>query len=197
MRMGGDKQKLDRLFTLYHSVLPVIGEISGQGQTLKEIFLKIVTVSVASYFEAEAKQTIRVLSESLAGKQGRLLVNFIEKGILERGYHNLFVWDNKKGSLNANRFYAFFNDESSQFAIYMKGKEKEDKSFAEAARCFVELGKARNDLVHNDLASLSFSLSMEEVEAKYHTAQKFLPDFLQYALEFAHKNAGEESPPAP
>ena len=187
--MGGDKEKLDHLFALYHSVLAAVGELSPQGQDLKVIFLKIITVSVASYFEAEAKETIRILGERLVGERGRLLVNFIEKGVLKRGYHTLFAWDAR----NANQFYAFFDDESKQFAKHMR----ENADLAKAARCFVELGKARNDLVHNDLASIPFDLSMEEVEEKYQAAQEFLPKFLECALEFARDRDGGDSPSAP
>lgn len=197
VKMGGDKKSLDDLFALYHGVLATVEEVSAQGQALKAIFLKIVTVSVASYFEAEAKETIRALSENLVGERGKILVNFIEKGILKRGYHNLFAWD--EPTPNANKFYSFFNDESKKFVKYMKEREKDDKGLSEAARCFVELGKARNDLVHNDLASLPFNLSMEEVEEKYCKAQQFLPKFLHYAMKYAEGESavGEAPPPAP
>lgn len=187
--MSGNKEKLDGLFTLYHSVLDAVGEITAQGQDLKDIFRKAIAVSVASYFEVETKSVVLSLAKDLIGRQGKILTNLIENRILDRGYHTLFAWKDPKP--NAKMFYSFFSSKSVKFTDFMRGKEKEDGEFAAAAACFVELGQARNILVHNDLAAVPFDLSIEEIEEKYKKAQKFLPKFRIYALEFAKQHSGE------
>ena len=178
-----------------HDALAKAGEATPLGQQLKDTLSKMIAVSVASHFEAEAKATITGLVKELAGTKGQILLNLIQNKILDRGYHGLFDWNAK----NVNHFYSAFNAETSLptsnsglsgFKKFMQDKESKDDAFKQSALCFLRLGKARNDLVHGDLASARSSSSLEEIKQDYEKAKAFLPKFRAYSLEFSKRADG-------
>ena len=190
--MMSNEQKISDIIVLHKGVISVLIEHGNAEDVFlaNDIFRKFLTVSAASCLEEEAKKTIRELVREISGGTGGLLRNFVDRGVLKRSYHTLFDWERD----NANHFYAFFG---SAFRKFMLEKEGENEDFANAAKCFVHLGRERNKLVHNNLAAADFEWTEDDVEKRFRQAETFLPKFLRYALEFAREQTGEESPPAP
>ncbi|MGI9250178.1 MAG: HEPN domain-containing protein [Pseudohongiellaceae bacterium] len=191
---GDSKEKLERLFQMYHEVLKETDEILPVGLLLQETLLKTIVISVASHLERMTIITIRNLVGTLVGHQGQIIENFVYNKMLDRNFHSLFQWDKRQ----ANKFYSYFsgsNKDEANFTEFMKGKVRKDSDFNEAVESFLELGEQRNNLVHNDLASAQLdNITIEDIERKYQAAQGFLPKFYNYALEFIQSDVNKETP---
>ena len=191
---GGER--LSAIIALHRAVVDALKE-RGNAEEIdlaNDIFRKFLTISAASHLEEETKKTVRKVVREISGQQGEILLNLIEQGILDRGYHTRFEWKRDSG---ANKFYSFFGKE---FRGFMGEREREDEgfeNFAEAARCFIALGRERNNLVHNDLAAAEFQWTELDVEIRFQRAKNFLPGFRRYLLDFAQRKETGGSPPAP
>ena len=179
--MAGN-EKLFAILALQQSVAGALEDDADLANGRSDIFRKFLAVSAASRLEQDTKKTLRELMRDISGQQREMLVNFIEQKVLKRGCHALF----NRNDNNANSFYASCGDDFSQF---MRQKAAADEGFGDAVCAFVNLGHDRNQLVHNDLASSEFNLSVNDVEGRFRRAAIFLPQFRQYALEFARRQA--------
>jgi len=151
-------------FKELQSYLQEHGELSFLATT--QVFsIKSIILSIASHFET---QIVDIIHEALGSNEDILLHSFIEKKALERQYHQLFSWSDRK----LNHFFAFFGSDFKDYAIKAT---RDDTAFLEAASSFLELGDMRNRLVHINYISFSIDWTIEEIEAKWNRS-KTLPD---------------------
>jgi hypothetical protein len=110
---------------------------------------------------------------------------------VSRLYHTYFQWDKK----NANSFFGLFGE---PFLAACKERVRSDSELEGAIRAFLELGNARNEMVHENFALFSMNKTAEEVFALYSRARAFV-DFLENSLHKASPKAtdGEGSGAAP
>jgi len=138
------------------------GEVSFATE-YKGQFGKVVLLACASYFETKLSS---VVLNALNPSDCLLTDSFISKKALKRQYHTLFGWEMK----NANSFFGLFG---KPFQDYMKEKVKGDSSLDSAIKDFLELGKLRNQLVHDNYATFILQLTVEDIKKKFESAQVF------------------------
>ena len=86
---------------------------------------------------------------------------------MSRQYHTWFQWD---GS-NANSFFGLFG---SDFRDFMKERIREDEELDGSVRAFLELGRERNRLVHQDFGTFPLEKTTAEIHALYTRAMRFV-----------------------
>lgn len=126
---------------------------------------KVMIVAAASNFEVTITNHIEEFFVSTSSHP--TAAQFVKNKALFRSYHQLFDW---KGA-NATMFAKFFG---AQCAALLKEQIVANDWLEQSIRDFVELGRARNELVHGDYASYSPSLTVVEVQVKYKSATKFV-----------------------
>jgi hypothetical protein len=172
------------LFSSYqenYNLLININEISFSTD-YKSQFAKVYLLACASYFE---QKLTSVVLESLSTKDCVLTHSFISKKALARQYHTLFDW---KGN-NANSFFGLFGD---NFRDYVKKEIINNEDLAISIKNFLELGQLRNKLAHDNYAMFVLSLTAEDINEKFNSAQLFIskipPLMNQYREEIKSNN---------
>jgi hypothetical protein len=142
--------------------------------TADDTFRKVLLLSAASHFERVVTDAVLgFVSEASTGNER--VVEFVRRQGLNRGYHTLFEWDGK----NANKFFGLFGE---AFREAMGIRLKEDEKLTDAIKAFLELGRDRNRLIHEDLGQFVLEKTAAEIFALYELAAHFvdaLPDLLR------------------
>jgi RiboL-PSP-HEPN len=130
-------------------------------------FKKSLLLSAASYFETRIREiVINFVTSKSSGCEE--IIFFVKKKAIERQYHTYFDWDNAK---NANTFFALFGENFKNSAVY---DIKSDSKLNTSVLAFLELGKQRNTLVHQNFASFPIEMTSLEIYTKYQEALKFV-----------------------
>jgi hypothetical protein len=141
--------------------------------TLNENFRKTLLLSAASYFEYRITSDVLAFCEEVA--QGNSLVpSLVKNKAITRQYHTWFNWD----ANNANSFFKLFGD---NFISHMSSIVSADSNMGKSIANFIEIGRERNRLVHQDFASFSMEKTAEEIFTSYASALMFV-DFIPRAL---------------
>ena len=146
-----------------YKLLIDIGEISFATE-YKSQFAKVVLLACASYFETKVSN---VVLDVLNTKKCVLTHYFVSKKALSRQYHTLFEWKGK----NANSFFALFGEDFKEF---VKAKVKDDDILDTGIKNFLELGRLRNQLAHDNYAMFVLSLTVEDISEKFISSQSFI-----------------------
>ena len=136
--------------------------------TADDTFRKLLLLSAASHFEHLVTDAVVTFSANASGGSERV-VEFVRRKALSRQFHTLFDWERN----NANAFFALFGD---VFKANMEGLVKNDAGLAEAIRAFLEIGRERNRLIHQDLGSFSLEKTAAEIFALYQRASRFVQE---------------------
>ena len=134
--------------------------------TAEELFRKSLLVAAASYFERRVKEILLDYVRESSGANDRL-VEFVRDKVTKRGYHTLFAWD----AQNANQFWGSFGE---SFASAMKERVRHEPALGEGVRAFIELGRVRNLLVHEDFGAYSLDKTSPEIYESYRMALGFV-----------------------
>ena len=147
------------------SVLDEADEVSLRA-VADENFRKSLLLAAASYFERRMKETVLSFVEDTTNRN-RLVTALVRNKAISRQYHTWFDWDTG----NANQFFRLFG---SGFVDFMKRRIREDDEFAAAVRAFLEIGRERNRLVHQDFGAFPLEKTTEEIHALYRRALRFV-----------------------
>ncbi|TPG26185.1 HEPN domain-containing protein [Mycolicibacterium hodleri] len=145
--------------------LQAAGELS-YSTTLESTFPKVMLLSSASNLEEQIKRAVLDFVRRTAGDSDEL-VSFMRNKAIERQYHTFFQWDGK----NANQFFGLFGE---NFKQRMKDRVDADPDLRQSVRDFLDLGNARNTLVHGDYAAAATDKSARDVLSQYHSACAFV-----------------------
>lgn len=126
---------------------------------------KVMIVAAASNFEVTVTNHIEEFFGSTSSHS--TAAQFVKNKALFRSYHQLFSWN----GTNATTFTNFFGQECTAL---LKEQITAHDWLEQSIRDFVELGRARNELVHGDYANYSPSLTVSEVQIKYESASRFV-----------------------
>jgi len=125
---------------------------------------KVALLACASYFETKIINIVLCMLET---NNCELTSNFIEKKALSRQYHTLFDWKGK----NANSFFSLFGQ---SFKEFMKSKVEKDDQLSMAIKNFLELGNLRNKLAHDNYATFTLNLTVDDIKKKFSSAHIFV-----------------------
>ncbi|MEV1077131.1 HEPN domain-containing protein [Streptomyces sp. NPDC050211] len=144
--------------------------------SLERTLPKVLLLAAASEFEVQVCRHIR--EYAAASASDKKLAIMIDKWVLTRQYHKLFDWDNK----NAGPLWGALGEE---FKRHMKARLREDNALKEQLDAFLEIGRLRNELVHQDYANYALLKTSAEIFKLYKKAICFieaLPEILATQL---------------
>lgn len=146
----------------------------------QEILGKYVLISSVSYFESSIKSDIRSYLHDSFNEDGKFLMNFINKSILDKGFYSLFDWsDSNKGEINA--FLKKFFGEGKMFESVSKGIEgREDLRWS--ITTFYAMIFMRNNVIHKNAHHLPIKHTLDEIIEFYRDAKFFIENF-KYILD--------------
>ena len=155
------------------------GEIS-YASYIDNVYKKNLILSAASYFECQICEAIKEYAKRVSTADKRI-VRLIEKKVLERQYHTLFDWDRK----NTNAFWSLFG-EDTKTRVRSQLDADDNIEYRDAELAFLEVGRLRNQLVHQNYAEYMVQdLTATEIYKKYERACKFL-EFTKTVLDPAY-----------
>jgi hypothetical protein len=134
--------------------------------TVDENFRKALLLAAASYFEH------RIVNDILAfvresSSENSLLVEFVNNKAISRQYHTFFNWN----ETNANQFFGLFG---TTFKNFIKQELRSDDQLSSSIKAFLEIGRERNRLVHQDFGTFSLEKTSDEIYELYKSALTFV-----------------------
>lgn len=136
-------------------------------------FKKVFLLSCASYCEKEIQETISSFVKTHSNDE-RVLCFTTNKGI-ERQFHTYFNWK----ANNVNSFLGLFG---SDFKEKISSELISDDAMNENVKAFIEIGRERNLMVHENFLSYNLGLTFEEIEVLKDKSMLFL-EFIKTRLE--------------
>lgn len=127
---------------------------------------KNILLASASYFENEIISAILKFGRRVANEDARL-VTFLERKALTRQYHTMFSWDTN----NCNAFLGLFGED---FRKSFNAEKDRDGDLENAVKAFMEIGRERNRMVHQDFGQYSLEKTSAEIINLHKAAKKFL-----------------------
>ena len=162
---------VDRLHSEFADLMEFLAKNDGAG--LKPIiegnFPKTMLLAAASYFERCLSDAVEKLAKDETA-DSHVLVWLIKNKVISRQYHTWFAWESR----NANKFLSMFgSDFKDQAAKWVAMDEELSKS----VDAFLEIGRERNRLVHENFGSVTFEKTAAEVHDLYESAKVFVDWF--------------------
>ena len=167
---------VDRLYTDFLALARVLASTSEPSLaiTADDCFRKALLLSAASLFETLVVEAIqRFVSDTARGNA--CVVEFVRRKGLARQYHTLFDWEKR----HAGHFFALFGE---SFKAAMERRAKIDEAFAGSIAAFLEIGRERNRVIHQNFGHVTLEKTATEIYNLYRVAQMFvaeLPELLQ------------------
>lgn len=161
----------ERIERQYQDSQELYNYLLGKGEVsfatyIDSVYKKVLVLSAASYFESRISELISKYATKASGADKRI-VTLIESKVIERQYHTLFDWK----ANNTNAFWKLFG-ESTKDNVRQQINSDEDLKVAE--QCFIDLGRQRNLLVHENFAEFDVNITVEEIYDKYRKACNFI-----------------------
>lgn len=173
---------VDQLHADFQDILETIpGTELSLRNVASENFRKSLLLSAASYFE---RRLVSILTELVDRWSGSTITlnEFVRIKAIERQYHTYFDWERPNG----NPFFRLFGPD---FKSFMEQRCKDDGDFGDAVKAFIEIGRERNRLVHQDFGSYALEKTFEEIYGLHNRARVF-PDRLEQCFsEFNDQHA--------
>ncbi|WP_418309117.1 HEPN domain-containing protein [Phascolarctobacterium succinatutens] len=172
----------DRIERQYQDSKDLVAYLMGKGEVsfatyIDSVYKKVLVLSAASYFESVISNYISTYATRASGPDKRI-VTLIENKVIERQYHTLFDWDAK----NTNRFWSLFGENTKS---KVREQLNSDGYLKSTEQAFIELGRQRNLLVHENFAEYDVNTTVEEIYAKYKLACEFV-SFIATVLDPAY-----------
>ena len=148
---------VDRLFLEFRdasSILRTAGELS-LSSAMDVSSRKAVLLAAASYFERRLSAAVLAFCQEVSGNN-RLVPALVLNKAITRQYHTWFDWN---GS-TATTFFSLFGPE---FKKHMQDLLKKDEALRSAIRAFIEMGRDRNRLVHEDYSTFTLEETIQEI----------------------------------
>ncbi len=159
---------VDRLHTDFEGLVEFLSDQSQPSlqSTADETFRKALLLAAASYFEQEIMRILLDFADR-AGSQNELLTGFFRNKAIKRQYHTLFNWE----SSNANSFFGLFGD---GFKSSAKEEVKANDQLDASVKAFLEVGRERNRLVHQNYGSYTLEKTSDEIFGAFENAKCFV-----------------------
>ena len=177
-----EKMESDRIERQYQDSKDLVAYLMGKEEIsfatyIDSVYKKVLVLSAANYFESVISKCILDYATKASGPDKRI-VTLIENKVIERQYHTLFDWKAK----NTNTFWGLFGEDT-------KSKVREqlnaDEHLKATEQAFIELGRQRNLLVHENFAEYDVNTTVGEIYEKYKLACEFV-SFIAAVLDPAY-----------
>ena len=136
-------------------------------------FRKALLLAAASNYEKRLTEGVLAFVREVTSED-HVVAWLVSGRVVTRQYHTWFDW---KGS-NANKFFSMFG---RSFSRYVRRIINEDSSLSSSIEAFMEIGRDRNRMVHDDYASFSLEKTSAEIYETYQLGSKFV-DWVPQAL---------------
>ncbi len=161
----------ERIERQYQDSQELYNYLLGKGEIsfatyIDSVYKKVLVLSAASYFESRISELISKYAAKASGADKRI-VNLIESKVIERQYHTLFDWK----ANNTNAFWKLFGESTKD---NVRQQINGDEELKVAEQCFINLGRQRNLLVHENFAEFDVNITVEEIYDKYRKACNFI-----------------------
>lgn len=159
--------------TLYNDITSLIDFLQNNSEISLRSFSdsnlrKNLLLASASYYENEVQ---RLLEEFTMGKTSNCdaLVSFFKNKAIKRQYHTYFNWEAR----NVNSFLGLFGDD---FKDLFNDKTNNDNNLKTAISSFLEIGRERNRLVHQNFGNYILEKTSEEIFNLHRSAKLFIEE---------------------
>lgn len=122
-------------------------------------FKKVLLLSATSYFEYVITELLINFVKTKTNNN-TYIFSFIKIKGIDRQYYTYFEWKDN----NINKFFSLFGKD---FKDDFKKKIEDDPRLDASIRAFIELGRLRNELVHENFASYPLNKTAEEIYNLY------------------------------
>lgn len=159
---------IDRVYEEYQDTSEFLrsrGEIS-LGSAIDATARKALLLAAASYFESRITTDVLVFCREVSGPNPLVPALVLNKAVT-RQYHTWFDW---KGN-NATSFFSLFGPE---FKNHMGELIKREEDLRVSVKDFIEMGRDRNRLVHEDFATCTLEKTVNEIYLQYKSAMGFV-----------------------
>ena len=173
---------IDSLHTEFFDLLVYLeeqGEVSWR-TVVDANFRKILLIAVASHFERSLQNTVLTFATHVIGAEHPLF-HLVRNKAIHRQYHTWFNWEDR----NANSFFGLFGE---TFKKHMRDRVQNEDELDSSIKDFLEIGRERNRLVHDDYADFTMEKTSEEIYRLYGSAKLFVERFPGYLQTFAGEN---------
>lgn len=150
---------------------------------LESDFKKTLLISSASYIESIFQEMLIAYFERNSTK---LISIFLQNKAISRQYHTLFNWKEQ----NINSFLGLFGEEFKN-TVNTKMKLEQNQTIKLCCKSFLELGRLRNELVHQNFLLYSTDKTAEEIIILFTNAltvvnfiKENLEQFNNYNIEY-------------
>lgn len=169
--MIGSNMENERIKGQYQDSKELYNYLIGKGEVsfatyINDVYKKVLVLSATSYFETKIADLISGYAKKVSESDERI-VNLIKSKVIERQFYTLFDWN----ANNTNFFWKLFGEETK---VSVRKKIDCDEKLGEAERCFIELVKQRNLLVHENFVEFDVNNTVEEIYEKYCQACNFI-----------------------
>jgi hypothetical protein len=158
-------EKLHQEFSDLSEFLGDAGEISFRASA-DGTFRKALLLAAASYFEVRLTEILIEFSHVVSNRN-ETLTSFLRNKALKRQYHTLFNWE----ANNANAFFGLFGEDFKNSAV---AQVAQDAGLDQAIKAFLEVGRERNRLVHQDFGTFTLEKTSDEIFALYKSGERFI-----------------------
>lgn len=138
---------------------------------------KVLLLASASYYEKRITTGMQSWCRAFSDER---LSSFLSKRVLDRSYHTLFNWNQN----NCNQFLKYFGED---FFEEFKNLISADTELQYSIDAFLEIGRERNRLVHQNLGIYSLEKTVSEIYQLHKDAKVFVVIlFQQLAVKKLH-----------
>ena len=127
---------------------------------------KYLLLAADSYFENRIAEDVLGYCQEVVGKN-TLVPSLIQNKAISRQYHTCFDWDRD----TASKFFGLFGP---KFRSHMEDLSKADEALRKSIKDFMEVGRDRNRLVHQDFATFPLEKTTDKIYQQYKSALAFV-----------------------
>jgi hypothetical protein len=168
MTAEASPSSVDRLYADFSDLLRFLD--TNQEPSFRSVaedsFRKGLLLASASYFETAVCNAIEEFVRACSA-DSEPVIALVRKKALSRQYHTLFNWD----SSNANVLFGLFGETFEKSA---KLEIASDVTLAAAVAAFMEIGRDRNRLVHQNYVEYSLEKTTDDIHDLFKKASVFV-----------------------
>lgn len=138
-------------------------------QVVEGYLPRTMLLAAASYFENRLSNEVERLAAEEAGDR-HVLTWLIRNKVVHRQYHTWFSWQSRNVNTFLSMFGQDFKDEASKWIA-------EDENLRRSVLDFLEIGRERNRLVHENFGDAPLEKTTADVYGLYESAKVFVEWF--------------------